>query len=342
MNLNEFIFREYDIRGKVSDDFPEEVVVNLGKGFGTFIKRAGGMEIALSGDVRDSTPTLKDQFKTGVLSTGVDVIELGLLPTPLNYFSMYNLEVAGAVQVTGSHNPPEFNGFKMSRNKKSVFGKTIQDIKHIIQKQDFDIGIGTEAPYKKTISDYEDLILNKINIEVKSSFIKRPGTLVTKRTNLNNNRIITGISSTHNDAKVTLVGVKDRPGVAASIFKPLSINSINVDMVVQNISPNGKETDLTFTIKAEDLNKTKKIIQDNKSIKFKKVLFQKGVSKISIIGVGMITTPGVTFRMFQALANKKINIQVISTSEIKISVLINKKDAKKALVTLHKEFKLQD
>ena len=188
----------------------------------------------------------------------------------------------------------------------------------------------------------QDARLNRINIEVKSSFIKKPGTLITKRTNLNNNRIITGISSTHNDAKVTLVGVKDRPGVAASIFKPLSINSINVDMVVQNISPNGKETDLTFTIKAEDLNKTKKIIQDNKSIKFKKVLFQKGVSKISIIGVGMITTPGVTFRMFQALANKKINIQVISTSEIKISVLINKKDAKKALITLHKEFKLQE
>ena len=112
-------------------------------------------------------------------------------------------------------------------------------------------------------------------------------------------------------------------------------------MVVQNISANGKETDLTFTIKAEDLNKTKKIIQENKKINFKKVLFQKGVSKISIIGVGMITTPGVTFRMFQALANKNINIQVISTSEIKISVLINKKDAKKALATLHKEFKLQ-
>ncbi len=187
----------------------------------------------------------------------------------------------------------------------------------------------------------QDARLNRIDIEVKSSFIKKPGTLITKRTNLYNNRIITGISSTHNDAKVTLVGVKDRPGVAASIFKPLSINFINVDMVVQNISANGKETDLTFTIKAEDLNKTKKIIQENKRINFKKVLFQKGVSKISIIGVGMITTPGVTFRMFQALANKKINIQVISTSEIKISVLINKKDAKKALITLHKEFKLQ-
>ena len=93
-------------------------------------------------------------------------------------------------------------------------------------------------------------------------------------------------------------------------------------MVVQNISPNGKETDLTFTIKNEDLNKTRKIIVNNKNIDFRKLLFEKGVSKISIIGVGMITTPGVTFRMFKSLANKKINIKVISTSEIKISVLI--------------------
>jgi len=187
----------------------------------------------------------------------------------------------------------------------------------------------------------QDARLNRINIEVKSSFIKKSGTLITKRSNIISNKIITGITSTHNDAKVTLVGVKDRPGVAASIFKPLSTNLINVDMVVQNISANGNETDLTFTIKTEDLNKTKKIIQENKKINFRKVLFEKGVSKISIIGVGMITTPGVTFRMFQALANKKINIQVISTSEIKISVLVNKSDAKKALAVLHKEFKLE-
>ena len=101
-------------------------------------------------------------------------------------------------------------------------------------------------------------------------------------------------------------------------------------MVVQNISANGKETDLTFTIKTEDLNKTKKIIQSNKGIKFRKLILKKDVSKISVIGVGMITTPGVTFRMFQSLARKKINIQVISTSEIKISVLIDKKSTKKA------------
>ncbi len=186
----------------------------------------------------------------------------------------------------------------------------------------------------------QDARLNRIDVEVKSSFIKKTGTLITKRSNINNNKIITGITFTHNDSKVTLIGVKDKPGVAASIFKPLSRNMINVDMVVQNISANGKETDLTFTIRTEDLNKTKKIIQSNKSINYRKLSFEKEVSKISVIGVGMITTPGVTFRMFQALANKKINIKVISTSEIKISVLIDKKNTKKALIALHKEFRL--
>tara|TARA_A100001015_G_scaffold316017_1_gene429265 strand:+ start:66 stop:1286 length:1221 start_codon:yes stop_codon:yes gene_type:complete len=186
----------------------------------------------------------------------------------------------------------------------------------------------------------QDARLNRIDIEVKSSFKKKSGTLITKRSNIFNNKIVTGISSTQNDSKVSLIGVKDKPGIAAAIFKPLSKNLINVDMVVQNISANGQETDLTFTIKTEDLNKTKKIIHHNNNINYRKLLFEKGVSKISIIGVGMITTPGVTFRMFQTLANKKINIKVISTSEIKISVLIDKKNTQKALIALHKEFKL--
>tara|TARA_B100000963_G_scaffold111207_1_gene96823 strand:+ start:11287 stop:12501 length:1215 start_codon:yes stop_codon:yes gene_type:complete len=188
----------------------------------------------------------------------------------------------------------------------------------------------------------QDARLNRIDIEVRSSFVKKPGTLITKRSNIINSRIVTGISSTQNDAKISLIGVRDKPGVAASIFKPLSKNSINVDMVVQNISANGKETDLTFTIKTEDLNKTKKIIEANRDIKFRKLILKKNVSKISIIGVGMITTPGVTFRMFQTLAKKRINIQVISTSEIKISVLIDKSNIKKALFALHKEFKLDN
>tara|TARA_B100001027_G_C16079736_1_gene246730 strand:- start:5 stop:613 length:609 start_codon:yes stop_codon:yes gene_type:complete len=186
----------------------------------------------------------------------------------------------------------------------------------------------------------QDARLNRINIEVKSSFINKSGTLITKRKNIINNKIITGISSTDNDAKVTLLGVKDRPGIAASIFKPLSENSINVDMVVQNISSNGKETDLTFTIKSYDLAKTKKIINKNKNINFKKFICDRNVSKVSIIGVGMVTTPGVTFRMFQALAKQNINIQVISTSEIKISVLVKSTKVAKAIKCLHKEFKL--
>ncbi|MFL2886484.1 MAG: aspartate kinase [Candidatus Pelagibacter sp.] len=187
----------------------------------------------------------------------------------------------------------------------------------------------------------QDARLNRIDIEVKSSFKKKSGTLITKRKNIINRNIITGISSTQNDAKVTLVGIKDKPGIAASIFKPLSESSINVDMVVQNISADGRETDLTFTIKNEDLNKTKKITNSNKKINFKKLLFDKNVSKVSIIGVGMITTPGVTYRMFQALAKHKINIQVISTSEIKISVLVDKKNINKAVLALHNEFKLE-
>ncbi len=186
----------------------------------------------------------------------------------------------------------------------------------------------------------QDAKLNKIDINVKSSFVSKSGTLITNSKKSFSDQIITGISSTKNDAKITIVGVKDRPGVAASIFKPLSKNLINVDMVVQNISQNGKNTDLTFTIKSEDLKKTERLIRENKSISYKKLSFDRNVSKVSIIGVGMITTPGITYRMFQALALKKINILVISTSEIKISVLISAKHAKKAIASLHKEFKL--
>ncbi len=186
----------------------------------------------------------------------------------------------------------------------------------------------------------QDAKLNKIDIRVKSSFVSKSGTLITGSKKSFSNQIITGISSTKNDAKITIVGVKDRPGVAASIFKPLSKNLINVDMVVQNISLDGKETDLTFTIKYEDLKKTQRLIEQNKKIIFKKLSFDKDVSKVSIIGVGMITTPGITYRMFQALASKKINILVISTSEIKISVLVSAKHVKRAVAALHKEFKL--
>jgi aspartate kinase len=186
----------------------------------------------------------------------------------------------------------------------------------------------------------QDARLNRIVVDVKSSFANKEGTLITKRKNIFRNKTITGLTSTKNDAKVTLVGVKDKPGVAASVFKPLSQNYINVDMVVQTSSSNNRETDITFTIKSDDLSKTLRLIKQNKKIKYRDLIVNKNVSKVSIIGVGMITTPGVTYRMFQTLANKGINILVISTSEIKISVLIGKKFVKKAISALHKEFKL--
>tara|TARA_Y100000591_G_scaffold127004_1_gene108772 strand:+ start:16 stop:1236 length:1221 start_codon:yes stop_codon:yes gene_type:complete len=184
--------------------------------------------------------------------------------------------------------------------------------------------------------------LNRIEIDVRSTFSKTVGTTITKKKNIFSNNTIRGISYTKNDAKLTLIGVKDKPGIAASIFKPLYENSINVDMVVQNVSAGGKETDLTFTIKLEDLKKTEKLVKNNKYINYRKLIINKNVSKVSIVGVGMITTPGITYRMFKALAKKRINIEVISTSEIKISVLIDKKNLKKSVEILHQEFKLNN
>ncbi|MEE2764884.1 MAG: phosphomannomutase/phosphoglucomutase [Candidatus Neomarinimicrobiota bacterium] len=162
--LNPYIFREYDIRGKVADDFHPEVVVLLGRAFGTFVKRSGGQEIALSGDIRLTTPDLMDAFREGVLSTGVDVINLRIIPTPVNYYSMYRLGVSGAVQVTGSHNPPEFNGFKLSLHKKPVYGSQIQSLKEMIDHEDFETGEGTETRHK-ILPGYNQMILDKINIE---------------------------------------------------------------------------------------------------------------------------------------------------------------------------------
>ena len=161
--VNKYIFREYDIRGKVVDDFPPQVVTLLGKAFGTFVKRNGFREIALSGDIRLTTPDLMVQFKEGVLSTGIDVINLGLLPTPTNYYSMFKLGVGGAVQITGSHNPPEFNGFKMSMDRKAVYGDSIQTLRKYIENNDFEIGTGSEIKHDIR-ADYKAMIIEKINI----------------------------------------------------------------------------------------------------------------------------------------------------------------------------------
>ena len=186
----------------------------------------------------------------------------------------------------------------------------------------------------------QDAMINDIDINVRSTFINSNGTKISNNQQLFNKNPITGIAFTKNEAKITLIGVMDRPGTAASIFKPLADNQINVDMVVQTSSPDGGETDITFTIIKDDIKNCIKILKENKKISYKKIIHEDKVSKVSIVGAGMIATPGVTYRMFQALAKKKINIMVISTSEIKISVLINQKNIKKAIRVLHKEFGL--
>jgi aspartate kinase len=138
-----------------------------------------------------------------------------------------------------------------------------------------------------------------------------------------------------------LQGVKDKPGVASKIFKPLFDNNIVVDMIVQNISADNKKTDVTFTIKRDDLKKTKSLMEVLKSeLEYDSILADDQVSKVSIVGAGMITHPGVAYKMFNALSSKNINIQVISTSEIKISVLVDEKNTKEAVQVIHQVFEL--
>ncbi|MDC0418726.1 aspartate kinase [Pelagibacteraceae bacterium] len=180
-----------------------------------------------------------------------------------------------------------------------------------------------------------------IPLHVRSTFSNKEGTKIFGSDNIDYSKTITGVTYSKDDAKITLLGVQDKPGIAADIFEPLGKSSINVDMVIQNISPDGKKTDLTFTIKRNDLRRAIKLIKSNKkNVKFKTINADKKVSKVSIVGAGMITTPGVTFKMFRALAQEKINILAISTSEIKISVIVNESNTTKAVKKLHSVFNL--
>ena len=153
-------------------------------------------------------------------------------------------------------------------------------------------------------------------------------------------RIITGITHDLKQSKITVSGIEDIPGVASKIFKPIGSAGIVVDMIVQNISTN-KKTDLTFTIPKDDLNKTVKILKSNMTkINHKKIIQDKNIALISIVGAGMKTHTGIATRMFDSLSKSKINISMISTSEIKISCVIEQTKCKKAIQSLHKEFKL--
>jgi phosphomannomutase/phosphoglucomutase len=162
--MNPYIFRKYDIRGVVEEDFTDDVVVNIGKAYGTLVKRKGAQKISLSGDIRTTTPRLKELFAKGVLSTGIDVVDIGILPTPANYYSMYKMDIEGAVQITGSHNPADMNGFKMSYDKQSVYGDEIQEMRKLIENEDFEKGQG-ELTEEDILEHYNREIVKNIKLE---------------------------------------------------------------------------------------------------------------------------------------------------------------------------------
>ncbi len=180
-----------------------------------------------------------------------------------------------------------------------------------------------------------------VTLQVRSSFENIPGTMVLNEDEILEQETITGIAYSPDEAKITLRGVKDRPGVAGSIFGSLADTSINVDMIVQNVSENGETTDLTFTIGKTDLEPAVNLLNRLKGeIEFADIVADPKVSKISVIGVGMRSQPGVAKTMFSTLADKGINIQVISTSEIKVSVLISAEYTELAVRSLHSAFGL--
>jgi phosphomannomutase/phosphoglucomutase len=164
MKMNPYIFRQYDIRGVVDKDLTPDVVEAIGKGFGTYIKRHGGKKVTVGGDVRIHTEKLRDNLIKGILSTGIDVINLGAVPTPVQYFSLHRLPVDGGVQITGSHNPPEFNGFKMSIGKASIYGEMIQEIRELIEKDDFESGAGKVEDYDIK-PEYIQYIVDHVKLE---------------------------------------------------------------------------------------------------------------------------------------------------------------------------------
>ena len=191
------------------------------------------------------------------------------------------------------------------------------------------------------IRSVEMAMKHRVRLQVLSSFNDAPGTLVVDEEEIVEQELVSGIAYSRDEAKITLSQVPDQPGVAAAIFGPLADANINVDMIVQNVSQGGKTTDLTFTVSKAELDRAMKVIEGSKgTIKYATLSPDPNVVKVSVIGVGMRSHAGIAQRMFRALAEKGINIQVISTSEIKISVLIAEDYTELAVRTLHTAYGL--
>ena len=182
---------------------------------------------------------------------------------------------------------------------------------------------------------------NNLTLQVLSSITKKSGTLVVDENKLIEKEIVSGVSYSNNESKLTLSGIADKPGISATIFGLLANNNINVDMIVQNTSQDGVTANITFTVPNSEIHNAKKLLDENQNlIDFKSIEIDTNISKISVIGMGMMSQSGVAKKMFSTLANNAINILAISTSEIKISVLIDKKFTKIAVKSLHEAYNL--
>ncbi len=186
-----------------------------------------------------------------------------------------------------------------------------------------------------------------VKLQVLSSFEDHigsdmPGTLVVQESEIMEEELVSGIACSRDEAKITLLRVSDVPGVASKVFSPLGKAGVNVDMIVQNVSADGQFTDMTFTVARADLPRALEVVEKLEDVEYEKILSSDNVSKVSVVGVGMISHPGVAEKMFTTLANKGINIQVISTSEIKISVLIEEDYTELAVRALHAAYGLEE
>ncbi|MBT5430039.1 MAG: aspartate kinase [Rhodospirillaceae bacterium] len=180
-----------------------------------------------------------------------------------------------------------------------------------------------------------------VNLQVRSSFDDKPGTIVVSEEEIVEQQIVSGISQSKEESKITLLKIADKPGIAASIFGPLADASINVDMIVQNISEDGNTTDLTFTVSTTDLKNALEVLETRASnIGVGQIIADSNVVKISVVGIGMRSHAGIAQKMFMALADKGINIKVISTSEIKVSVLVAEEYGELAVRALHSAYGL--
>ncbi len=184
---------------------------------------------------------------------------------------------------------------------------------------------------------------NNLTLQVLSSITKNKGTFIIDEKKLIEKEMVSGVSYSNNESKITISGIPDKPGISAQIFGLLADNNINVDMIVQNISQDGVNANITFTVPNLEINSAKEILKNNLSkIKYNSLKTDENVSKISVIGMGMMSQSGVAQKMFRTLANNSINILAISTSEIKISVLIDQKFTNIAVKSLHEAYNLTE